>query len=260
MDVTRRGVFAALAASALRGASSAGADRLSVINDEAGMTRDETFAFAKEFGLSALELRSAQKPKLEYVEALPDAELKGLGRQLADRGLKTSVLDSSLLKIAFPGTKPVTTEDFYVKYYAALGLTDESMYRDRMDMLKRTIHAAQVLGAPNIRVFAFWRIADPRTIFNQLADHMSAMAEVAEHEKVKLLFENEGSTNMATSDETADLMRMVKSPAVGVNYDPQNSFGLEAEPFPSGFVNIPKERIGNVHVKAEGLFGPKHPI
>ena len=59
-----------------------------MINDEAGMTRDETFAFAKEFGLSALELRSAQKPKLEYVEALPDAELKGLGRQLADRGLK----------------------------------------------------------------------------------------------------------------------------------------------------------------------------
>ena len=170
------------------------------------------------------------------------------------------MLDSSLLKIPFPGTKPVITEDFYVKYYAALGLTDESMYRERMDMLKRTIHAAQVLGAPNIRVFAFWRIADPRTIFNQLADHMSAMAEVAEHEKVKLLFENEGSTNMATSDETADLMRMVKSPAVGVNYDPQNSFGLEAEPFPSGFVNIPKERIGNVHVKAEGLFGPKHPI
>ena len=253
-------MLAALAASAMRGATATGMNRLSVINDEAGMTRDETFAFANEFGIDALEMRSAQKPKLEYVETLPAAELKELARQLSDRGLKASVLDSSLLKIVFPGTKPVSTEDFYIKYYAGLGLTDEGMYRDRMDLLKRTIEAAHLIGAPKIRVFAFWRIADPRSIFKQLADHMAAMAEVAAKEKVLLLLENETSTNMATSDETAEMMRLVPSPALGINYDPQNSVSLEAEPFPAGLAKLPKDRIGNVHVKAEGLFGPRHPL
>jgi sugar phosphate isomerase/epimerase len=261
MTLTRRNLIAALAAAAARGAtSSAGMSRLSVINDEAGMTRDETFAFAKEFGIGFLELRSAQKPKLEYVETLPGAELKDLARQLADRGLRASVLDSSLLKIVFPGTKPVSTEDFYIKYYAGLGLTDAGMYRDRMDMLKRTINAAHIVGAPKIRVFAFWRVADPRTIFRQLADHMAEMAEVAAKEKVQLLLENETSTNVATSEETAEMSRLVPSPALGINWDPQNAVALEAEPFPAGLAKLPKNRIGNVHVKAEGLFGPKHPL
>src|SRR5258708_8604541 len=137
--------------------------RSSLSTDEAGMTRAETFAFAKEYGIGALELRSAQKPKLEYVQTLPEPELKELARQLADRGLRASVLDSSLLKIAFPGTKPVSTEDFYIKYYAGLGLTDEGMYRDRMDLLKRPIHPAHVLDAPTIRDSAFWLVANPRT-------------------------------------------------------------------------------------------------
>jgi sugar phosphate isomerase/epimerase len=259
MILTRRNLLAALAAAAARGAALP-SNRLSVINDEAGMTREETFAFAKEFGIGALELRSAQKPKLEYVEALPAAELKELAGQLADHGMRASVLDSSLLKIVFPGTKPVGVEDFYIKYYAGLGLTDEGIYRDRIDLLKRTIDAAHIVGAPKIRVFAFWRVADPRTIFRQLADHMAAMAEVAAKEKVQLILENETSTNVATSEETAEMMRLVPSAALGINWDPQNSVALEAEPFPAGLAKLPKNRIGNVHVKAEGLFGPKHPL
>src|SRR5260370_35091842 len=221
MALTRRNLLISFAAAAARASTPAAMSRISVINDEAGMTRDETFAFAKEYGIGALELRSAQKTKLEYVETLPEPELKELARQLADRGLRASVLDSSLLKIAFPGTKPVSTEDFYIKYYAGLGLTDEGMYRDRMDLLKRTIHAAHVLDAPRIRVFAFWRIANPRTIFTQLADQMAAMAEVASKEKVQLVIENETSTNVATSDETADRMLLLPSPALCINSDPQ---------------------------------------
>ena len=89
---------------------------------------------------------------------------------------------------------------------------------------------------------------------------MSAIGELAEKEKVRLLLETEGSTNMATSEEAADLMRMVQSPAIGTNYDPQNSVGLETSPFPEGLSKLPIARIGNVHVKAEGLFGPKHPL
>ncbi|HLJ44357.1 MAG TPA: sugar phosphate isomerase/epimerase family protein [Bryobacteraceae bacterium] len=237
-----------------------GAGHLAVINDEAGLTRAETFGFAKQYGIRAIELRSAQTPKLSYVERLPDAELKELKTQLDDAGLFASTLDSSLLKIVFPGTTAVTREDFYVNYYAGLGLTDESMYRDRLEMLKRTIHAAHLVGAPNVRVFAYWRVANPQMILKRVAEDMSRMAEVAEREKLRLVLETEMSTNVATSDEAAQMMKLVPSPAFGINWDPQNSLEYESKPFPDGYNKLPKDRIWNVHVKAEGLFGPKHPL
>ncbi len=237
-----------------------GASHLAVINDEAGLSRKETFAFAKQYGIRALELRSAQKPKLDYVERLPDAELKELRTQLDDAGLFVSTLDSSLLKICYPGTTSTKKEDFYVNYYAGLGLTDESMYRDRLELLKRTIYAAHLLGDPKIRVFAYWRVDDPQAIFKRVAEDMAAMAAVAEREKVKLVVETEMSTNVATSDEAVQLMELVPSPALGINWDPQNSLSYEPAPYPEGYNKLPKDRIWNVHIKAEGLFGPKHPL
>ena len=259
--VTRREVLVSLAAgAAARAASESAASHISVINDEAGLTREQTFSFAKQYGITALELRSAQKPKLEYVETLPAPELRELRKQLDDNGLHASVLDSSLRKIVFPGTTAVRREDFYLKYFAGLGLTDEGMYRDRMDLLKHTIDAAHILGDPKIRIFAYWRVADPQTIFKRVADDMAALAEIAAREKVQLLLETETSTNVATSDEAVQMMRAVPSPALGINWDPQNSLVYEPDPFPAGYAKLPKSRIGNVHVKAEGLFGPRHPL
>ena len=42
------------------------------------------------------------------------------------------------------------------------------------------------------------------------------MAEVAEKEKVYLLIENEGSQNVATSAELADVMKLIPSKWVGI--------------------------------------------
>lgn len=252
--------MAALAAGAVaRADSGSKVSYLSAINDEIGMTRAETFAFAKQYGIQFLELRAAQFPgKRRYCEALDAAEIRELSKQLADNGLKVSVLDSSLLKCAYPGTVAVSREEFYTRYFAELGLSDEDLFRKRMEMLKRTIEAAHGLGAQNIRVFAFWRIADPSSILARVAEVLNEMGEVAAKEKCRLLLENETSTNVATSSESAEFLRL--APAMGLNWDPQNAIAYEPAPFPDGYAKLPKKRIGNVHVKAEGLFGPKHPL
>src|SRR5260370_42027338 len=97
----------------------------------------------------------------QYCEMLPESALRDLKTSLSDNGLAVSVLDSSLLKCALPGTVPVKREDFYVKYFAKLGLTDEMLFRNRLDLLKRARGTAYAVGTGNIRIFAVSCVQEP---------------------------------------------------------------------------------------------------
>jgi len=260
--MTRREMLASLlAATVARADSDSKTSRLSAINDEIGMTNQETVAFAKQYGIQWIELRSALVPgKLRYCETLSGSDLRDFRKRLDDNGLRASVLDTSLLKYVLPGTVAKQREDFYVRYFAEMGFDDEKLFRNRLDMLKRTIDVAHGLGTHEIRVFSFWRVADPAPHLPRIAEVLAEMADVAVKENCRLLIENEGSCNVATSGESAEILRLVPSKGLGLNYDPQNSTALEPVPFPDGYAKLPKDRIGNVHVKAEGLFGPKRPL
>jgi sugar phosphate isomerase/epimerase len=78
------------------------------------------------------------------------------------------------------------------------------------------------------------------------------MAFVAEKEKVHLLIENEGSCNVATATELAEILKTMPSKWVGLNWDPQNALGKEV-PFPDGYNLLPKKRILNVQYKGKGI-------
>jgi sugar phosphate isomerase/epimerase len=260
--MTRRELLvSAMAAAIARGDTASKTSHLAVINDEVGLTPQESVAFAKQYGIQWVELRAAQMPNQpEYVEMLPESALRDLKKLLSDNGLAVTVLDSSLLKCALSGTVAVKREDFYVKYFAKLGLTDEMLFRDRLDLMKRAMAAAHTLGTPNIRIFGFWRVAEPSQVLTRIADVISEMSEIAHKNGCKLVLENESSTCVGTSAETAEFFRLVRSPGLGLNWDPQNSAALKDSPFPEGYAMLPKNRIVNVHVKAEGLFGPKTPL
>jgi sugar phosphate isomerase/epimerase len=78
------------------------------------------------------------------------------------------------------------------------------------------------------------------------------LAAVAEKEKVYLLLENEGSQNIATCQEMVDIMKLMPSKWVGLNWDPHNAYGKE-ESYPAGYSLLPKQRILNVQVKGKGV-------
>src|SRR5258708_34872056 len=109
----------------------------------------------------------------QYCEMLSQSACRELRTMLSDNGLSVTVLDSSLLKCALPGTVAVKLEDFYVKYFAKLGLTDEMLFRDRMDLMKRAMDTAHILGTPNIRIFGFWRVEEPSKVLSRVADVVS---------------------------------------------------------------------------------------
>jgi L-ribulose-5-phosphate 3-epimerase len=262
--MTRRELLAGAGAAAALTARAAqpplDRSRIAVVDDEAGAKLADAIVFAKQFGLQWLELRGTSTPDgYQVYERMPTARVKECAKQLSDAGVRVSFLNSALLKFALPGTTPVKVEDYYLKLYARLGYTDESLYKERLDNLKRAVEAAHILGVKQIRSFTYWRVKEPRAVFPRLVDEFHRMIEVAKPAGVRILIETEFATNMATSEETADLMKLLPSQSIGINWDPQNGEELEI-PFPDGYSKLPKKRIFNVQMKYQGLLGTKHPL
>jgi sugar phosphate isomerase/epimerase len=217
--------------------------RLTIIADEAGSTLDSWIEFARKYQLRRLEMRAIERDGHPVMlDSMSPAELKPIAKRLADEGIQVSFL-------------AVAKEDWYENLYARQKLTPEILYRTRNDRFQKALDAAHALGAPMLRSFTFWRVKEPRSLFPRLVELLGPMGEMAAKAGVKMLIETEYATNVATSEEMRDLLLQLKSPAIGVNWDPQNSLELEPNVFPEGYGKLPKKRIWNVQIKAEGLFG-----
>jgi sugar phosphate isomerase/epimerase len=250
--MTRRQLLAAtLATPALWGKRHFDRSRLSAITDEIGKTPDESIAFAKQYGLQWVELRSVPGGK-EYIYQ-DEATLKATAASLRSNGLKVSFLNSSLMKFPWPGIEPARRRQESAEAAAKRKAADGVRYEKRMEDLKKALHAAQILGVDKLRIFTGSRAVEPRQHFARIADIIGEMGFAAEKEKVHLLVENEGSCNVGTSQESAEFIKLIPSKWVGLNWDPQNTLGLKEVPFPDGYNTLPKKRILNVQYKGKGI-------
>jgi L-ribulose-5-phosphate 3-epimerase len=253
MRITRR---ALLATSLLAAAPKPKLDRsrLSVMTDEVGRDLADAIGFAKQYKLSWVELRG--ETGAGYYDAMPADKLKEAARRLADNGLRCSFLNSALLKFTLPGTIAVKSEAFYENLWKSKGWTPESMWADRMSTLNRCLDAAELLGTKQLRSFTFWRVQEPRSTFPKLKEALQEMGEAAAKCGCRILIENEFACNMASSAETASVLKMLKGPGIALNWDPQNSVKDDTNGvYPAGFKLLPVKRIANVQLKAEGLIG-----
>ena len=225
---------------------------LSVLTDEVGPDIKSAIAFCKRYKLRWVELRVSTDHNLMY-DALSIAQLKEAAKQLSDAGLRISFLNTAMLKYTLPGTVAVKSEDWYENMYKRLGLTPEKMLAERKQSLERALTAAQILGVKQIRSFTFWRVANPASVYPRLKELFQEMEAPAKKAGVRILVENEYSTNVATSDETVAFLKLLPSNQFGLNWDPQNSASAGEAVFPAGYNKLPKARIANVQLKAEGL-------
>ena len=215
----------------------------------------DAIGFAKQYRLSWVELRG--ETGAGYYDAMPADKLKEAARKLADNGLRCGFLNSALLKFTLPGTVAVKSESFYENLWKSKGWTPESMWTDRMSTLNRCLDAAELLGTKQLRSFTFWRVDNPRSTFPKLKEALHEMGEAAAKRGCRILVENELACNMASSAETAALLKTLKSPGIALNWDPQNSVAYDtAGVYPAGLKLLPHKRIANVQLKAEGLIGP----
>ena len=186
-------------------------------------------------------LRLAGEKKYVYAEATP-GQLRQIKRQLDDAGVKLSVLDTAVYKIALPGTTPVGGSPAYVD-------PANAEFGRQMDDLKRAADAAHALGAERIRIFTFRRIADPAAIFDRVLEELQRALAVAKQQNITLLVENEYDCNIGTGEETARLFKEIPDRRLMHNWDPCNAYEMGEQPFPKVWEQLDHSRISHIHLK-----------
>jgi L-ribulose-5-phosphate 3-epimerase len=256
MESDRRS-FLLLAVSALLGKSSnsqAQSDlyqrwKLGVITDQVDFDLNHVLGtFYRIYPLRWAEIRYVRfrgKNRYVYADATP-LELKQLRRELDGAGVRVSVLDSAIYKMALPGTSPVGELPAYV--------SPAHQRLDRqIDDLKRAAEAAHALGTNRVRLFTFRRVANPAEIFDRILEQVERALAVAKQHDILLLVENEYDTNTATGQEIAKLFKAIPDRRLMHNWDPCNSYESGEVPFPKVWNEIDHSRISHIHLKdAEG--------
>jgi sugar phosphate isomerase/epimerase len=208
---------------------------LGAISDGFSQDFEKALQIMKGYGLSWVEIRGLWG---KYnTEAKPE-EIKRAKGLLDQYNFKCSVVDSGFYKCVLPGTKPVSIEGGY-----------HIPYSGQMDLLKRAVDRCHAWGTDKVRIFTFWRVANPEAIYTRISEDLAKAASVAQSEGVRLVIENEEACNAGTGHELAAIVKLTPSPSLGYNWDVGNGYEHGEAAFPDGYGALEKSRIWNIHLK-----------
>jgi L-ribulose-5-phosphate 3-epimerase len=233
------GAAAALLSMLPAGAADVKQFKLGVITDEITQDFEHALLWVKNFGLNWVELRFLWG---RYVMDLSSDDVNRAKDLLVKHNLKVAVIDSPYFKTLLPGTESKFAE----------GTPDPLQSGDfsqQNAILERAITRAKDFGTDKVRIFTFLRVADPHTVFDQVAKELERTAAIAQREGIRLVLENEFSCNVGTGAEAAAMLKVVQSPALGANWDPGNAYDAGETPFPNGYDALDKKRIWHMHLK-----------
>ncbi len=219
--------------------------KLGIITDEVDSDLSRVLSsFYPQYHLRWAEIRNLKldgASKYVYRNATP-AQLRDIKKQLDDKDVRLSVLDTAVYKIALPGTTPLGEN-------AADLNPEQGAYSRQMDDLKRAADAAHALGTDRVRIFAFKRVSDPNAIFSRIVDELHKAIAVAKQQRITLVLENEFDCNVGTGAETARLFKSISDRTLMHNWDPGNCFEASEQPFPKAWDQLDHTRISHIHLK-----------
>jgi len=260
--MNRREMMMMLGAAGLLEAKGLDWSRFAVLTDEVAGSEADAIAFAKQYGLKWVELRDTPRAqdrtrKSETYYKMDPEKLKQVRADLKAAGLKISFLNTGLLKFGLPGTELKRARVEAADAKARREARQEVLFAERMKDLELAIRAAHALDVSQLRVFAFVRNVDVPAVWDRIANELGEYAKVAEKGGVTLLLENESSCNVATSEELADMTLKVNSKALGMNWDPDNTYEFGEKAWPDGYQALPLKKLGNVQMKAGNVIGAR---
>jgi sugar phosphate isomerase/epimerase len=195
--------------------------QLSVITDELDARLGPALDVCEELEIDAVELRTVDG--LQIVDHAPDA-LRAMRQQLDSRGFRVSAIASPFLK-------------------CARGQNQE-------DVHERALVAAELLSAPIVRAFSYWREDDLAAVLPELGEPLSRAVARATAAGVTLALENEHECNVATSAEVRAALDATPSPGLRVIWDPGNAAMLDRDAFTGlGGLEEIYDRVAHVHLK-----------
>ncbi|WP_261302192.1 sugar phosphate isomerase/epimerase family protein [Paenibacillus andongensis] len=212
-------------------------ERLGVLTDEVSANFEEALDWAVEQDLKHVEVRVING---QNVVTLTDDQAIEVRRQVKTRGLFISAIASPLFKCALDPSRPIAAGDTF-------GQKEESV-EAHFVKLNRATQLAKLLGTTRVRIFSFWREAEPQLYREDIVHQLRQAAQEARSEGIQLLLENEPSCNGGFAEEVAEIVRSVDSPALRGLWDPGNEAYGGREAFPAGY-EFMKDVLAHVHLK-----------
>jgi len=197
--------------------------KLTFITDEVSQELDEVVAFAKHFGITALELRSVEgKSPFQFDDALVD-KIKAV---ITENGMTVPVLSAPLFKC---------------------DINDDAAYKEHIESFERLAGYAVKLGAKYIRGFDFFDIG---ASLEARAAKFAPIIEICRKYGVTVLIEYDPTLHASTPEKVAEIVNFINDPAVKALYDPGNGLWKEPDsiPYPNGYEAL-QPNIRHIHIK-----------
>jgi len=212
--------------------------KLGIITDELTGKLEEALPFLTSYHLQWCELRELWG---KNIMNLPQEELGRARKLIEDSGLHVSDIASPIFKWNLP-QMPAKTDEKRDTFNASFVEADA----DRL--LEQSFRLARFFGTRQVRIFSYWRVAEPEKAYSLVRDRLVQAAQLAAKNDIVLVLENEHTCNVGTGRELGYLLKDINSPALRGNWDPGNAVMLDEVPYPHGYEAV-KGQFSHMHLK-----------
>ncbi len=194
-------------------------------------TLEQAIDLFMELGFDGIEIVVQDGYKSGFSQEINEKRLKTIRQKVHDCGMEVSCL---------------------TPYNTNFNSLDESERQRDIEGIEKVIQMAAICEAPFIRIYggAFGDddIAHETEMEKMLIDSMKALGDAAKAHNVTLVIENHFHTMTTTAMRTANIVRKISHPHVGILYDQANLAILKAEEYDAA-IKLQAEFIKYVHVK-----------
>jgi sugar phosphate isomerase/epimerase len=241
LKLTRRDLCksALVAGSAFRlRAGQTTAFKLGIITDELTGKLEDAIPFLTSYHLGWCELRELWG---KNIMNLSQEELDRAKKLIQGNGLQVSDIASPIFKWNLPQMPAKAGE---VRDTFKASFTEEDASR----LLEQSFRLARFFGSRKVRIFSYWRVAEPEKAYPLVRDRLAQAAQLAAKNEIVLVLENEHTCNVGTGRELGHLVKDINSPALRGNWDPGNAAMLDEVPYPHGYEAV-RGCFSHMHVK-----------
>lgn len=219
-----------------------------VVTDEISADPETAIELAAGWGIRDFELRGYYYDRVPMISAHQKRRLHELFKHYDAHVVAVS---PGLFKFPFPPVESVSIPLPWLDrvYFDAWESAHKQTEEHLNELLPATIDFACEMGAQTIVSFAFSRGGTPAgPAPDLLLEYLFRAAEKVKAGGLQMAIENEVGFWADTGERTAEIVRRIGHPNLGINWDPGNAFCEGENPFPDGYSKV-KDWIRHVHFK-----------
>lgn len=221
--------------------------KISVVTDEISSDLETAMELASDWGVDAVELRGYGENRVPFFSAYQLSRLEDL---IGTFNIPVAAISPGLFKYRYPDDTyhsfPVSAidQEMFIRYKE----TADSVKFQLNEVLPASFEFAKKIGTNLIGIFSFERIPGMDQPGDSVICSLAEAAKSAEREGMTLVMETEAGHWADTGRHASELVRLVNSPALMINWDPGNSAEAGDIPYPDGYGYV-KQFVRHVHFK-----------